>query len=155
MSSNFLSLNHYKTEFLICSLPQQHSKLYNPTIHLPNYVILFLLILLVISLSSMIKICHLRNKSLLSVNRTFKIFVIWDVFVILWIKLLPALLLPIISTLLTIAILFYSLCLPLELIVFDFSSTLTAIKTPKFHHIIPILKSLLWLKIEIIKYQVL
>jgi len=40
MSSNFLSLNPSKTEFLIFGLPQQLSKLNNPTIHLPNNVIL-------------------------------------------------------------------------------------------------------------------
>jgi len=37
---NFLSLNPSKTEFLIFGLPQQLSKLNNPTIHLPNNVIL-------------------------------------------------------------------------------------------------------------------
>jgi len=40
MSSNFLSLNPSKTEFLIFGLPQQLSKLNNPTIHLLNNVIL-------------------------------------------------------------------------------------------------------------------
>jgi len=40
MSSNFLSLNPSKTEFLIFGLPQQFSKLNNLTIHLPNNVIL-------------------------------------------------------------------------------------------------------------------
>jgi len=40
MSSNFLSLNSSETEFLIFGLPQQLSKLNNPTIHLPNNVIL-------------------------------------------------------------------------------------------------------------------
>ena len=40
MSSNFLSLNPSNTEFLIIGLPQQLSKLSNPTIHLPNNVIL-------------------------------------------------------------------------------------------------------------------
>jgi len=40
MSSNYLSLNPSKTEFLIFDLPQQFSKLNNPTIHLPNNVIL-------------------------------------------------------------------------------------------------------------------
>jgi len=40
MSSNFLSLNPSKTEFLIFGLPQQLSKLNNPTIHLTNNVIL-------------------------------------------------------------------------------------------------------------------
>jgi len=40
MSSNFLSLNPSKTEFLIFGLPQQISKLNNTTIHRPNNVIL-------------------------------------------------------------------------------------------------------------------
>jgi len=40
MSSNFLSLNPSKTKCLIFGLPQQLSKLNNPTIHLPNNVIL-------------------------------------------------------------------------------------------------------------------
>jgi len=40
MSSNFLSLNPSKIEFLIFDLPQHLSKLNNPTIHLPNNVIL-------------------------------------------------------------------------------------------------------------------
>jgi len=40
MSSNFLSLNLSETEFLIFGLPQQLSKLNNPTIYLPNNVIL-------------------------------------------------------------------------------------------------------------------
>jgi len=39
MSSNCLSLNPSETEFLIFGLPQL-SKLDNPTIHLPNNVIL-------------------------------------------------------------------------------------------------------------------
>jgi len=38
MSSNFLSLNPSKTEFLIFGLPQQLSKLNNPAIHLPNVI---------------------------------------------------------------------------------------------------------------------
>jgi len=42
MSSNFLYLNPSKTEFLIFGLPQQLSKLNNPTIHLSNNVILSL-----------------------------------------------------------------------------------------------------------------
>jgi len=40
MSSNFRSLNPSKTEFLIFGLPQQLSERNNPTIHLPNNVIL-------------------------------------------------------------------------------------------------------------------
>ena len=40
MSSNFLSLNPSKTEFLLVGLHQQLSKLSNPIIHLPNNVTL-------------------------------------------------------------------------------------------------------------------
>jgi hypothetical protein len=40
MSSNFLSLNPSKTEFLLVGLPRQLSKLSNPIIHLPNNVTL-------------------------------------------------------------------------------------------------------------------
>jgi len=39
MSPNFLSLNLSKTEFLVFGLPQQLSKLNNPTILLPNNII--------------------------------------------------------------------------------------------------------------------
>jgi len=46
MSSNFLSLNRSKTEFLIFSLPQQLSKLNNPTIHLPNNVKIIIIIII-------------------------------------------------------------------------------------------------------------
>jgi len=83
MSSNFLFLNPSKTEFLIFSLPQQlsfisiilpfyqsyHST--NPT-NLPNNVILILLVILV---SSLIKICHLHNISLLFLNHASSICV--------------------------------------------------------------------------------
>ena len=40
MSSNFLSLNPSKTEFLVLGLPKPLNKLNHPTIHLPNDVIL-------------------------------------------------------------------------------------------------------------------
>jgi Reverse transcriptase (RNA-dependent DNA polymerase) len=40
MSSNFLSLNPSKTEFLVIGLPKQLEKINRPTIHLPNDVIL-------------------------------------------------------------------------------------------------------------------
>jgi hypothetical protein len=40
MSSNFLSLNSSKTEFLIIGLSQQLAKLNHPTIFLPNSVTL-------------------------------------------------------------------------------------------------------------------
>jgi hypothetical protein len=38
MSSNFLSLNPSKTEFLLIGLPQQLKKLHCPTLHLPDGV---------------------------------------------------------------------------------------------------------------------
>ena len=40
MSSNFLSLNPSKTEFLVIGLPKQLERLNHPTIHLPKDVIL-------------------------------------------------------------------------------------------------------------------
>jgi len=40
MSSNFLSLNPLKAEFLIFGLPQQLSKLNYPTLHSPNNIVL-------------------------------------------------------------------------------------------------------------------
>jgi hypothetical protein len=40
MSSNFLSLNLSKTEFLLIGLPKQLEKLNHPTIHLRDDVIL-------------------------------------------------------------------------------------------------------------------
>ena len=39
MSSNFLSLNPSKTEFLIIGLPKQLEQLNHPIIHLPDDVI--------------------------------------------------------------------------------------------------------------------
>jgi len=39
MSSNFLSHNPSKTEFLIFDLPQKLSKLNHPTIHLNNNIL--------------------------------------------------------------------------------------------------------------------
>jgi len=91
MSSNSVSLNPSKTEFLVFSLPQQLFKFNNPIIHLPNNVILspvdsarnlgvifdknlsfaqhissiskscFFNIMLVILVSYITKICHLHN----------------------------------------------------------------------------------------------
>jgi len=75
MSFNFLSLNPSKTEFLIFGLPQQLSKLNNPTIDLPNNVILSP----VDSARNLgvifDKICHLRKISLLFLNHASSIFV--------------------------------------------------------------------------------
>ena len=49
MSSNFLSLNPSKTEFLLVGLPQQLSELSNPIIHLPlimSFCHLFILLVI-------------------------------------------------------------------------------------------------------------
>jgi len=76
MSSNFLYLNPSKTEFLIFGLSQQLSKLDNPTIHLPNNIILSPVdSARIILVSSLIKICHLHNMSLLFLNHASTIFV--------------------------------------------------------------------------------
>jgi len=104
MSSNFLVYNPSKTEFLIFGLTQQLFKLNNPTIHLPNNVILSP----VDSARNLgvifDKISHLFNKSLHFLNLAFTI----DEFVILLIKLLLAPLLLLSFTLkLTIVTLFY------------------------------------------------
>jgi len=62
--------------------------------------------------SSLIKICHLHNISLLFLNHASTIFVTQDVFVILLMKLLPAPLLVLSLILkLTIVTLFYSIYL--------------------------------------------
>jgi len=82
--------------------------------------------------------------------------VIWNLFVILLIKLLPALFLrpSFTHSKMTIVTLCYKICLQLKQIVFNLSSTQLLTKTLKFHHITPVLKSLNGLKInERIKYK--
>jgi len=115
---------------------------------------------LVILVSSLIKICHLHNISLLFLNHASTIFMTQDVFVIVLIKLLHAPLLFLLFILkLTIVTLFYSIYLLHKRIVFNLSLTLLlvlSLKLLNFHHITPILKSLQWLKInERIKCKVL
>ena len=83
MSSNFLSLNPSKTEFLIIGLPQQLSKLRSPTIHLPNDVTLTPVDsarnLGVVFDNNLISL----NTSLLFLNHVSMTFVISGVYVIL------------------------------------------------------------------------
>jgi len=78
-----MRVNPSETEILIFGLPQQLSKLNNPTIHLPNDVKLSP----VDSVRNLIvifdKICYLHNISLLFLNHASTIFVIKDVFVIM------------------------------------------------------------------------
>jgi len=70
MSSNFLSLNPSKPEFLIFGLLQQLSKLNNPIPFI--YLTMSYSQLLV---SSVLKICYLRNISLIFLNHASSIFV--------------------------------------------------------------------------------
>jgi len=81
----------------------------------------------------LIKICNLLNISLLFLNHASTVFVILDVFVILLINILPALLLPLPFTLkLTIVTYFCYICLQLKLIVLNSSSTLLLVLIPVF-----------------------
>jgi len=75
MSSNCMSLNPSKTEFLIYSLPQQLYKFNNPTFHLLYNIILSHVVLLAILVLSLIKIWHSHNKSLLFLNYVSTTFV--------------------------------------------------------------------------------
>jgi len=77
-----------------------------------------MLILLIILVSSLIKIYNLPNISLLFLNHASTIFVTYDVFVILLIKLLPAPLLLLSYILkLTVVTLFYSIYLLHKLVI--------------------------------------
>jgi len=79
MSSNFLSLNPSKTEFFIFGLPQHLSELNNPTIHLPNNVILSPLdSARNLGVIFDKKICYLRNISPLFLNHASSIFVTYS-----------------------------------------------------------------------------
>jgi len=152
MSSNFLSFNPSKTEFLIFGLPKNSL---NSIILSFMYLTMsysHLLILLAILVSSLIKICNLHNISLLFLNHASTIFVTLDVFVILLIKLTAC---TIVTSLIHSKIDYFNsllLNLPatqtnrLQLVLNSAARAVT--KTPKFHHITPILKSLHWLKIN-------
>ena len=101
MSAHFLTLNPFKTEFLIIGLPQQLSKLSFPTISQPNNV----------TLSSVDSARNVgvnldRNCPLCSNRSTHRFQLVLN------------------------------------------SAARVVTRTPKFHHIYPILKSLHWLKIN-------
>ena len=160
MSSNFLSLNPSKTEFLIIGLPQQLSKLGSHIIHLPNNVTLSpvdsarnLGVIFDKNLTFSQHISAISKSSFQSIRDLRRIRNIIDH-----------------TTACTIATsLIHSkidycnsllLNLPatqtnrLQLVLNSAARAVT--KTPKFHHITPILKSLHWLKInERIQYKVL
>ena len=160
MSSNFLSLNPSKTEFLLIGLPQQLKKIATPVIHLPNGVVLSTVTsarnLGVIfdsnftfseHISSVSKSCFYHIRDLRRIRHT--------------IDLNTARL---IATSIIHSKLDYCnslfLNLPatqtnrLQLVLNAAARAVT--KTPKFNHISPILKSLHWLKVQQrIQYKVI
>ena len=111
------------------------------------------------SKSSLTTILISLNTSLLFLNHVLMTSVISGVYVILLIQQLPILSLPLSFILkLTIATLLLNLPAPqtnrLQLVLNSAARAVT--KTPKFHHITPILKFLHWLKInERMQYKVL
>jgi hypothetical protein len=160
MSANFLSLNPSKTEFLIIGLPQQLSKLNSPSLHLPDNITLSPVdfarnlgaifdknLTFAQHISSVSKACFLNIRDLRRIRNTIDH-----------------------STACTIATslihtkidycnsLFLNLPATqthrLQLILNSAARAVT--KTPKFHHITPILKSLHWLTInQRIHYKVI
>jgi len=129
-------------------------KLNDLNIHLPNDVILLPVVFACKIGIIFYQFCHMHNISLLFLNRAITIFVNWDEFEILLIETTTA------CTKFTIATLFYSICLPLKLIVPNLSSTillmLSPAYSPTFYHVAPMLESLHLLKInERMKYKVL
>jgi len=160
MSSNFLSLNPSKTEFLIIGLPQQLSKLVNPTIHLPDNVTLTPVdsarnlgvifdkhVTFSQHISAISKSCLYHIRDLRRIRNTIDQTTASTI-----------------ATSLIHSKIDYCNSLLLNLpanqtnrlqLVLNSAARAVA-KTPKFHHITPILKSLHWLKInERIHYKVL
>jgi hypothetical protein len=160
MSSNFLSLNPSKTEFLLIGLPQQLKKINSPTIHLPNGVTLSPVTsarnLGVIfdsnltfsqHIASLSKSCFYHIRDLRRIRSTIDYTTACTI-----------------ATSLVHSKLDYCnsllLNLPctqtnrLQLVLNAAARAVT--RTPKLHHISPILKSLHWLKIEQrIQYKVI
>ena len=160
MSSNFLSLNPSKTEFLIIGLPQQLSKLVNPTIHLPDNVTLTPVdsarnlgvifdkhVTFSYHISAITKSCLFHIRDLRRIRNTIDQTTASTI-----------------ATSLIHSKIDYCNSLLLNLpanqtnrlqLVLNSAARAVA-KTTKFHHITPILKSLHWLKIdERIHYKVL
>ena len=158
MSSDFLSLNPSKTEFLIISLPQQLSKLRSPIFHLHNDITLTLVdsarnlgvifdsnLTFSQHISAISKSCfhdirdlvRIRNTADLTTARTIATSHSKVDYCNSLLLNLPA-----------------TQTNRLQLVLNSAARAVT--KTPKFHHITPILKSLHWLKInERIRYNVL
>ena len=160
MSANFLTLNPSKTEFLIIGLPQQLSKLSSPTIRLPNNVILSpvdsarnLGVILDKNLSyaqhisSVSKSCFLNIRDLRRIRNTLDhttASTIATSLVHSKVDYCNSLLLNLPATQIN----------RLQLVLNSAARAVT--RTPKFHHITPILKSLHWLTInQRIQYKIL
>jgi hypothetical protein len=160
MSSNFLTLNPSKTEFLVIGLPQQLSKLNSPAIHLPNNVTLTpvdsarnLGVILDKNLSfaqhisCISKSCFLNIRDLRRIRNTLDHTTASTIATSLIhskIDYCNSLLLNLPATQIN----------RLQLLLNSAARAVT--RTPKFHHITPILKSLHWLAInQRIQYKVL
>jgi len=160
MSANFLSLNPSKTEFLIIGLPQQLSKLNSPTIHLPNNITLSPVdsarnlgiifdknLTFAQHISSVSKACFLNIRDLRRIRQTIDHATACTIATSLIhskIDFCNSLLLNLPTTQTN----------RLQLILNSAARAVT--KTPKFHHITPILKSLHWLTInQRINYKVI
>lgn len=160
MSSNFLSLNPSKTEFLLLGLPQQLAKLTNPTISLPNNitvspvksarnlgVIFDSNLTFSQHISAISKSCFYHIRDLRRIRNTIDLTTACTI-----------------ATSLVHSKLDYCNSLLLNLpatqtnrLQLVLNATARAVtKTPKFHHITPILKSLHWLKFnQRIQYKIL
>ena len=160
MSANFLTLNPSKTEFLVIGLPQQLSKLNSPAIHLPNNVTLTpvdsarnLGVILDKNLSfaqhisCISKSCFLNIRDLRRIRNTMDHTTASTIATSLIhskIDYCNSLLLNLPATQIN----------RLQLLLNSAARAVT--RTPKFHHITPILKSLHWLAInQRIQYKVL
>ena len=160
MSSNMLSLNHSKTEFLLIGLPKQLSKIHNPVIQMsPDVsispvsaarnlgVILDSNLSMSEHISAVSKACLFHIRDLRRIRNTLDLHTA-----------------KIIATALVHSRLDYCNSLFLNLpsshlnrLQFLLNSAARATtKTPRFHHISPVLKSLHWLKInQRIEYKII
>jgi hypothetical protein len=160
MSSNMLSLNHSKTEFLLIGLPKQLSKIHNPVIQMSpdvsispvsaarNLGVIFDSNLSMSDhISAVSKACLFHIRDLRRIRNTLDLHTA-----------------KIIATALVHSRLDYCNSLFLNLpsshlnrLQFLLNSAARATtKTPRFHHISPVLKSLHWLKInQRIEYKII
>ena len=160
MSANLLALNQSKTEFLLIGLPKQLSKVTNPVIHMSSNIsispvssahILGVIFDSTMSMSNHIstisKTCFSHIRDLRRIRSTLDL------------NTAKAIATSLIHSRLDYCnSLFLNLpCSELNRLQLILNSAARAItKTPKFHHISPILKSLHWLKInERIHYKIL